>query len=376
LLFFAALVFLAPSCTEAAPFAGIRAAQVASGLDKPVFAAAPSGDSRLFIVEQTGRIRIVKDGTLLSSPFLDISARISSGGERGLLGLAFHPRYGANGYFFLNYTDRAGDTRIVRFGTSAEADRADPDSGKPILSVDQPYANHNGGMLLFGPDGMLYIGMGDGGSGGDPQGNGQNKGTLLGKLLRIDVDSGDPYAIPAGNPFTGASGQRAEIWATGLRNPWRFAFDPVSGLLFIADVGQNAWEEINAVPATAAGLNYGWKTMEGNHFYPSGSGSTRGLTLPVLEYSHSEGCSVTGGFVYRGASIPEIAGHYFYADYCSGWVRSFRMGTGGTGAPGILDARVWELGNLGRILSFGQDAAGELYILSDNGKVYRIERAR
>lgn len=355
-------------CAEA-QLKGLRVETVASGLASPVYAASPKDDARLFIVEQRGTIRVLRNGSLLPAPFLDISGRVSSGGERGLLSVAFHPDYGSNGYFYVDYTDRGGNTVISRFSVSADADVADPGSEKLILNITQPFANHNGGHVLFGPDGMLYIGMGDGGSGGDPCGNAQDRSTLLGDLLRIDVDHGDPYAIPADNPFVGQQGLRGEIWAWGLRNPWRIAFDRQAGLLYIADVGQNAWEEINVVPSTSAGLNFGWNIMEGNHCYPRGACSPAGLVLPALEYSHSAGCSVTGGFVYRGSRIPELAGHYFYADYCSGWVRSFRYNNGRT-----VESREWDIGNVGRVLSFGEDSSGELYILSDSGKVFRLAR--
>ena len=239
-------------CAEA-QLKGLRGETVASGLASPLHAASPKDDARLFIVEQGGTIRILRDGKLLPAPFLDISSRISSGGERGLLSVAFHPDYDANGHFYVDYTDKGGNTVIARFSVSADPDVADPASEESILGIRQPFANHNGGLVMFGPDGMLYIGMGDGGSGGDPSGNGQDRGTLLGDLLRIDVDHGDPYAIPADNPFVGQPGMRGEIWAWGLRNPWRFAFDRETGLLYIADVGQNAWEEIDVVPFASAG---------------------------------------------------------------------------------------------------------------------------
>jgi hypothetical protein len=243
---------------------------------------------------------------------------------------------------------------------------ADQTSAKQLLFVDQPYSNHNGGLVLFGPDGKLYIGLGDGGSGGDPQGNGQNRGVLLGKLLRIDVDGGDPYAVPPDNPFVGTSGARGEIWAYGLRNPWRFAFDREASLLYIADVGQNRREEVNVAPAGAGGLNYGWNIMEGDECYAASTCNRSGLTLPELTYGHDDGCSVTGGYAYRGGAIPALRGHYFHSDYCAGWLRSFRY----DGAK-AADQRDWGL-SFESVLSFGEDAAGELYVLSGNGKVYRL----
>jgi glucose/arabinose dehydrogenase len=347
----------------------LQVESVASGLSNPLFLTAPTSDSRLFIVEQPGRIRIVENRTLLQTPFLDLSGQISSGGERGLLGLAFHPSYASNGFFFVYFTAPNGDLTVSRYTVSANPNVADAGSAHLILTVDHASrSNHNGGMLAFGTDGKLYIGTGDGGGGGDPDENGQDSGTLLGKLLRLDVDAGNPYAIPPDNPFVGTAGARGEIWAIGLRNPWRWAFDRTAGNLYIADVGQNAWEEVNVVPASAAGMNYGWDVMEGEHCFEPPSGCNQsGLTLPILEYGHAEGCSITGGFVYRGAAMPPLHGTYFYADYCGGWVRSFRYANGAATEP-----RNWNVGTLGNILSFGEDAGGELYILSANGTVYRI----
>ncbi|HEU5261791.1 MAG TPA: PQQ-dependent sugar dehydrogenase [Gemmatimonadales bacterium] len=345
---------------------------VASGLSDPLHLTAPAGDARLFIVEQEGRIRIVRNGLLLATPFLDLTALVGAGGERGLLGLAFHPNYAANGYFYVNYTENNGDTRIERYTVSADPDVADVNSAKLILFVPQPYANHNGGLVLFGPDGKLYIGMGDGGSGGDPENRAQNADSLLGKLLRIDVDAGDPYAVPPDNPYaTGGGGGRGEIWAIGLRNPWRFAFDRGAGLLYIADVGQNAWEEVNVAPARQGGLNYGWRMMEGAHCYNPNPCSTAGLVLPALEYGHGSGCSITGGFVYRGSRWPSLVGHYFYSDYCAGWIRSFTYASGA-----VAQRTSWNLNvSLGNVLSLGEDAAGELYVLTGGGRVYRIAPA-
>ncbi|HXV87018.1 MAG TPA: PQQ-dependent sugar dehydrogenase [Gemmatimonadales bacterium] len=340
---------------------------VASGLASPVHASAPAGDPRLFVVEQAGRIRVIENGQVRSAPFLDITDRVLDGGERGLLSVAFHPDYAANGLVYVNYTDNQGDTRVERYTRSADPNRLDTASAMLILTVDQPFANHNGGHQMFGPDGMFYIGLGDGGSGGDPRGNGQNLNALLGKLLRIDVDGGSPYVIPADNPFAGQAGRRGEIWAYGLRNPWRFAFDPVDRLLYIADVGQARWEEVNAMPQDQPAVNYGWNTMEASVCYGAASCNRTGLTLPVLEYDHGEGCSVTGGAVYRGQAIPGLAGHYLYADYCGGWLRSFRYHDGRA-----TDRREWDVGPLTAVSSFGHDAAGELYVLSRSGTIYRI----
>ena len=352
--------------------AEVRLEQVASGLQSPVYLTSPASDARLFVVEQRGRIRIVQDGQLVDAPFLDITDRAGSGGERGLLSLAFHPAYASNGYFYVNYTDREGDTRIERYSATDDRNRADPSSAKRILTIEQPFGNHNGGLIKFGSDGMLYIGMGDGGSGGDPQGHGQNRNSLLGALLRIDVNGGDPYAIPPDNPFVQAANARPEIWAYGLRNPWRWSFDREAGTLYVADVGQNAWEEINVVPARDAGLNYGWNIMEGKHCFRGQSCDRNGLVTPVLEYPNpAQGCSVTGGYVYRGQAIPSLRGHYFYGDFCGGWVRSFRYSDGTA-----TEQREWEFGNIGNVTSFGEDSAGELYVLSANGRIYRMVARR
>lgn len=354
-----------------APATGLALTPVASGLESPLFLTSPPGDPRLFVLEQPGRVRVIKAGKLLPMPFLDVTADVSFGGERGLLGLAFHPRFATTGYLYLDYTDRHGDTRIVRYHVSREADRADPASAKVLLTISQPYPNHNGGMIAFGPDSMLYIGMGDGGSGGDPQRNGQNLHSLLGKLLRIDVDHGDPYAIPRDNPYARGGGS-GEIWASGLRNPWRYSFDRGAAFLYIADVGQNKFEEVNVADARKAGLDYGWNTREGLHEFSSTKAAAP-LTDPVMEYGHGEGCSVTGGYVYRGRALGELAGTYFFSDYCQGWLRSFRMVQG---RP--AEKRQWDVGDRGRmgpVTSFGEDAAGELYVITQDGKVSRLVRA-
>ena len=350
-----------------APGAGLALETVASGLDHPVHLTTAGGDSRLFVVEQPGRVRIIAGGRLLERPFLDLTDRVRDGGERGLLSIAFHPAYARNGFCYVNYTDRKGDTRIERYTVSQDPNRAERASAKLILWIPQPYANHNGGLVAFAPDGMLWIGMGDGGGAGDPHGNGQNPATLLGKMLRIDVDHGDPYAIPPGNPFVGRPGARPEIWAMGLRNPWRFSFDRAAGRVYIADVGQNQWEEIDVASTTAAGLNYGWNRMEGRHAFRPSVGETAALTPPVLEYGHEDGCSVTGGLVYRGARIPGLRGHYLFSDYCTGWLRSFRYEAGQA-----RELRAWQVGDAGPVTSFGEDAAGEAYLVSHDGRVFRI----
>ena len=352
---------------------GARLREMVNGLSMPLFLTSPVGDlSRQFVVEKLGRIRIIKDGGLVPTPFLDITQKVSNGGEQGLLGLAFHPQYATNGIFIVNYTNTAGDTRVAIYRVSADPDRADAASEQVILAVDQPFSNHNGGMVAFGPDDMLYIGLGDGGDGGDPQGHGQNRNSLLGKLLRLSVSATGVVTIPSDNPLVGQPGTRAEIWSWGLRNPWRFSFDRATGDLYIGDVGQNAREEINVAtdrPAFGQGRNYGWNIMEGSACFSASTCSTTGLTPPVLEYSHSDGCSVTGGYVYRGSALAAFAGHYFYADYCEGWVRSFRLS-----GPTAVDQKDWTSLRPGsQITSFGEDARGELYLLTSSGHVYRID---
>ncbi|HKW51348.1 MAG TPA: PQQ-dependent sugar dehydrogenase [Candidatus Eisenbacteria bacterium] len=358
----------------AAP-SGYMAIRVADGLSQPLDLTAPPGDTaRIFVAEKTGAIRILKRGQILPRPFLDISGLVSNGGEQGLLGLAFHPQYVSNGKFYVDYTDRAGDTRVVEYLVSSNPDSASAVS-REILFVKQPYANHNGGQVAFGPDGYLYIGLGDGGSGGDPQGNGQNLNALLGKILRIDVNSGSPYSIPAGNPFVGQTGKRGEIWSYGLRNPWRFCFDRANGDMIIADVGQTAWEEVDYEPAGMGGRNYGWNRMEGKHCYPPGTTCNQtGLVLPVTEYDHQAGCSVTGGYVYRGSLHPELAGTYFYGDYCTGLLRSFRILNGSA-----IEEKDWTRalrteagGAMQGLSSFGLDASGELYMVLLDGEIYKL----
>ncbi|MEP7327245.1 MAG: PQQ-dependent sugar dehydrogenase [Gemmatimonadota bacterium] len=340
----------------------------ANGLSFPLDVTAPPGDSRLFIAEKGGTIRIVKNGSLLAAPFLDISSLVSNGSEQGLLGLAFHPQYASNGFFFVDYTDQSGDTQVARYKVSGNPDLADIASAAPVIHIDQPYSNHNGGAVVFGPDGYLYIALGDGGSGGDPQGHGQDRTDLLGSLLRLDINA-SPYSIPPSNPYAGSTTLRQELWNYGLRNPWRFSFDRSNGYLYIGDVGQNNREEIDVTPApSSGGENYGWNTMEGTSCYPGGTCNRTGLVLPVLDYGHGDGCSVTGGFVYRGSAIPALQGTYFYSDYCEGWVRSFRYQNGEA-----TDKRAWpDLSGKGNVSSFGQDAAGELYLVVSSGTVYRL----
>jgi glucose/arabinose dehydrogenase len=339
--------------------------------DLTFLANAGDGSARLFAVEQRGVLwPIDAAGTTDRVPFLDITDRITSGGEQGLLGLAFHPEFESNGRFFVDYTDEDGNTVVSEFGLAADG-TGDPDSERVLLGIEQPFPNHNGGMLAFGSDGDLYIGTGDGGSGGDPFGNGQRLDTLLGKILRIDVDAGNRYGIPADNPFPGINlaGSLPEIWDWGLRNPWRFSFDRLTGALFIGDVGQGAWEEVDAEPAGEGGRNYGWNTMEGTHCYELASCSQQGLTLPVTEYGHEVGCAITGGYVYRGSQFPRLYGGYVFSDSCSGrlWV---------VNAQDALDAGSADAIEFGHELvntsSFGEDESGELYVVHLGGSIYRL----
>ena len=355
-----------------------RLVEVASGFSRPLYLThAGDGSGRLFVVEQSGKIKIVEDGQVLPEPFLDVSDVISPEAlgngytERGLLGLAFHPDYAENGLFFIDYTDHDGHTVIARYRVSADdPNRADPESAEPILYVVQPYANHNGGQLAFGPDGYLYISLGDGGSGGDPEGNGQNLGTLLGALLRLDVDtpSGEGYAVPEDNPFVEREDARPEIWAWGLRNVWRFSFDRATGDLYMADVGQNKWEEIDFQPAeSSGGENYGWNAYEGTHPY-SGEAPASEVVMPILEYGHENGwCSVTGGYVYRGEALPGLRGYYLYSDWCTGTIwAAWRDANGDWQSTISLES--------GRqVSSFGEDEAGELYLVDYAGTVLRFE---
>ena len=340
---------------------------VSSGLTSPLFLTQPLNDGRIFVVEQRGTIRIVRNGVLQTAPFLDIAARVLSGGERGMLSVAFHPQYPSNKFFYVYFTALNGDIRIERFTTTADPEVADPASAKLILSVAHPVSNHNGGLVAFGPDGMLWTALGDGGGGGDPDGNGQNYNALLGSMLRINVNGGDPYAIPANNPFVGVAGRRGEIWAKGLRNPWRFAFDPPTGLLYIADVGQGAREEVNVQPITSGGLNYGWNITEGLACYNATTCNQTGLTAPALDYTHTAGgCSITGGYVYRGAAIPGLSGHYLYSDYCNRYIKSFRYSSGAA-----VDQKDWGITSPGNVTSFGTDFAGEIYVMGGN-TIYKI----
>ncbi len=341
-----------------------------SGLSKLV-SITNAGDSRLFVVDQTGLVRIVNsDGKVNTQPFLDIRNRVTYGGERGLLGISFHPEYKTNGYFFVNYVGKGDSTHISRFKVSPDnPEIADPQSELKLMTIFQPYTNHNGGDLCFGPDGYLYIGLGDGGSGGDPGNRSQNPKEYLGKMLRIDVNQGNPYSIPTTNPFYNSTTTLPEIWALGLRNPWRFSFDRLTGDLWIADVGQNVVEEIDFQPATSkGGENYGWRCYEGNQTYNNlGCTSVSPLTFPVYTYPHDTECSVTGGYVYRGSDSSPYYGHYFFADYCSDRIWTLHKVNGN-----------WVKEDFGQFpgnnfSTFGQDSKGQLYIAGiKSGKIYRV----
>jgi cysteine-rich repeat protein len=371
-----------PSTGESA----VRAVRVTGDLDRPIGIAAPRLDpARLFVVEQPGRIRLVEHGVLQAEPFLDVHELVSFGGEQGLLGLAFHPDYETNGRFFVSYNDVDGDTVIARYRVDPlDPRRADTASGQVLLRVVQPYANHNGGHLAFGPDGYLYAGRGDGGGAGDPLEAAQDDASLLGKLLRLDVDVETPpyWTVPPSNPrYDGGRDPLELVWAKGLRNPWRFSFDRGTGDLWIGDVGQGELEEIDWQPASSpGGENYGWDVFEGSACYepdpdPVCPSPPVGFTFPVHEYGHDEGCSVTGGFVYRGCALPALHGRYFYADYCAGFVRSFALEGGVAGAHLDHSAALDPTGELGigRIASFGEDARGELYVVDvSDGELFRI----
>ena len=349
----------------------------ATGFSSPVAIANSrvAGDGRLFIVQKGGQIKIIRaDGSVASTPYLDITSRVNSGAnERGMLGLAFHPNYGTNGFFFVTYNNSAGALVVSRFTKSASnPDLADNTTERIIITVPHPtYDNHNGGNIAFGPDGYLYIGTGDGGSGGDPFNSGQNKDSLLGKILRLDINSGNPYAIPAGNPFVGQAGLD-EVWAWGLRNPWRFSFDRSTGDLFIADVGQGAWEEVNWQQANGTGgQNYGWRCYEGYAAYnTSGCGASSSYTQPVTVYDHGNGrCSLTGGYRYRGNAYPNMSGYYFFADYCNGQLFSITPG----GSPGTWVQEIQGQYSV-NISTFGEDINGEIYVASlSNGVIYRLQ---
>jgi glucose/arabinose dehydrogenase len=347
------------------------ALQKVGDFDQPLYVAQPRGESRdLFVVEKTGRIRVVRDGRPVPEPFLDLSAQVSTGGEQGLLSVAFAPDYRRSGLLYVDYTDADGDTRLVEYRRSDSNPLvADPQSARLVLAVDQPYANHNGGLALFGPDRLLYVGLGDGGSANDPERRGQDRSTLLGKILRIDPrpSAGRPYAIPGSNPFVGTSGARPEIYAYGLRNPWRFSFDSSTGALAIGDVGQVEFEEVDLVAqGRGRGANFGWSAYEGLTRFNDDQ-EAPGAVPPVLVYTHDAGCSITGGYVVRDPSLPTLYGRYLYGDYCAGRLRSFPA------TPGRRADDDRPLGlQVPQLSSFGEDGAGHVYATSLEGPVYRL----
>ncbi len=364
------LMFFERASAQSFPEVSIK--PYVSGLDKPLNIANPGdGTNRLFVVEQVGRIRVIENDSLLNEPFLDISSKVACCYEQGLLSIAFSPNYESNGYFYVNYTNKSGNTTISRFSVlSANPNRADSSSEEIILTVNQPAGNHNGGHMEFGPDGYLYIGMGDGGGSGGPNNNGQNKNTLLGKMLRIDPENASGslnYSIPSSNPFYNQSGARGEIWAYGLRNPWRFTFDSKTGDLYIADVGQFKLEEVNFQSANSSGgQNYGWRIMEGTSCFNPSNCSQDGITLPVAEYNHSQGCSITGGVVYRGYEYLQLDGIYFYADYCSGRFWGLRKSGNSWQNEQILTTQY-------EPTSFGRDKNGRVFFTDfANNAVYEI----
>ena len=360
---------LAP--VPAATVAPLGLRKLVGGLRRPVaLLPAPGDTTRLYIVEQPGRIRVLEGGSLRAEPFYDITGKVSTGNEQGLLGLAFHPGYATNRRLYVNYTDPDKDTHVVEYRASADGLRVDPNTARELLVVDQPYSNHNGGHLAFGPDGKLYVGLGDGGSAGDPLGAGQDLKQKLGKMLRLDVDAPSTAKAPT------------EIALYGLRNPWRYAFDPATGDLYIGDVGQDQWENVYVVAAGDRLVhNFGWNVSEGAHCFRSKECDQRNFTAPVADYPHAEGCSITGGQVYRGAALPELAGVYFYADYCTGLLRSFRWYRAPDERAGgvIRDHWDWKAtldrdGVLAQVSSFGTDAAGELYVVLLTGSIYQLVR--
>lgn len=354
----------APTTPEpSASGAAVRLDLVTTGLDSPVdVVAADDGTDRIFVVEQGGRIRVIRDGALVEQPFLDIADRLTAGGEQGLLGLALHPDFPNDPRFFVDYTDRDGDTVVSSFTLSLDADSADPESELVLIRIDQPYPNHNGGAVVFGPDGMLYIAMGDGGSGGDPHGNGQRLDTRLAKILRIDVDvpagQDPPYDVPPDNPFIATTGALPEIWHTGVRNPWRIRFDPATGDLWIGDVGQGAWEEIDVARNGQKGLNFGWNRMEGFECYEASAGCDEsGLTAPVAAYGHDLGCAVVGGVIVHDPSQPTLDGRYLFADECSGNIWLMDPTGDGRREPSLA------LESAGRISAIGQSESGAVYLV-------------
>jgi glucose/arabinose dehydrogenase len=378
---------------------GLSSIQIANGFTKPVYVCQPPGDNdRLFVLEQKGIIKIIKNGKTVRKPYADLRNKvhnpITPGDERGLLGLAFHANYQNNGFVYINYSDKNDHTIVSRFRVASDPDRLDTKSEKVLIKLKQPFSNHNGGHMEFGPDGYLYISVGDGGKWGDPYNNAQNLGNLFGKILRIDVDTGDPYAIPDDNPFINNEDAKDEIWLYGLRNVWRFSFDRGKGDVYLGDVGQDLWEEIDFVAAeNAGGQNFGWRVMEGNHCYNPKEDCEPTGELPIFEYPNDanymkiligmdepnvDGCSVTGGYVYRGSAISELQGTYFFADYCSGNIWTFKEKNG---KATEFQNRTEEIslgggGFTNYISSFGEDNNGELYIVDYNGIIFKLTASK
>ncbi len=370
-----AVLLLALGAPGATGAASIVLTPVVSGLDAPVFVtSAKDGSGRLFVVEQTGKVRVIKGGVLLSTPLIDLTSQVAKGGEQGALGLAFHPKFKTNGLFYVSYTRSDGDLVVDQYKTSAaNGNVGDPRTLRRIITIDHPgEINHNGGMIVFDPTGYLYIGTGDGGGGGDPNGHGQSKNTLAGKLLRINVNGSvgtRQYRIPASNPYVGKAGLD-EIWSFGLRNPWRFSFDRLTGDLWIGDVGQAKYEEVDRSTSSTnkgRGVNFGWNVMEGRHCYSPATGcSAVGKLYPVAEYTHSEGCSITGGYVYRGTAVPSLRGRYVFGDYCSGTIWSVPNNGGSPITKSLLMDTAYS------ISSFGEDEKGELYLVDRGGTIYKF----
>jgi glucose/arabinose dehydrogenase len=372
------LSLLVIACSDDAsspePVADLALEPVAAGLDFPLFLTAPPGDDRLFIVERYGRIRVIRDGQVLGEPFLDVSSLISTEGEQGLMGLAFDPAFADNGRFLISYSDTRGDLILAAYRVSSDPDVADGSSGVVRLRVPHPEPTHYSGMLAFGPDGHLYVGVGDGGAPGDFAATGQDRSDLLGSILRLDVTGDVGYAVPAGNPYVDSTGILPEIWSYGLRNPWRFSFDRATGDLYIGDVGEDQREELDVAAAAndgGKGVNFGWSVMEGLACARGDACDRDGFTDPVLDYAHDDGCSITGGYAYRGRALAGLEGSYFYGDFCGGWVRSVHVVNGQV----TRETRWLGLDTGGNITSFGQDADGELYVLTSDGTVSRIVAA-
>jgi hypothetical protein len=361
---------------DLAPLKGLALETIASGIPFPVFATSMPGDDRIFVLERQGRIRVIDSSGLREEPYLNLIDRVGSGGiENGLLGLAFHPDFATNGRFFVYYTDKDLDSRLSEFSSSFDATTASSSGEKILFEVDQAGIRHRAGMLQFGPDGYLWVAMGDGGLGDD---SAQNTQMMQGNIHRIDVNSGDPYSVPASNPFADGVSGRPEIWAYGLRNPWRFSIDTATRTIYIGDVGQATWEEINVASIDTPGINFGWPNFEGTMCYqPSDGCGMTGWQEPTIAYDHGAGCSVTGGYVYRGSAIPEIFGHYFYADWCNGMVRSFKYANGAATEEKDWTADFAASGQVaGQVASFGLDGDGEFLLVDSNGRIFRLIATR